>query len=100
MFARYKVVSYYDNKSYENKGFVQAHTFTEAVQKIEADFDDIESIEIKWIDEVNNCLDDDVIHEAFGDDEGESGAGHQLYEAIKEGIKEAIEYDGYQREIE
>ena len=93
MFARYKVDWYFDGKNVTNYGYVQAYSFAEAVQKVEADYDDIEAVKVRWIGEGNNCLDDDVIAEALEVEDGENGAGHQIFEAIKEGIKEAIEYE-------
>lgn len=93
MFARYKVNWYFDNNSLTNYGYVQAPSFAEAVQKIEADYDDIEAVKIKWIDEGNNCLDDEIIAEALENEETQSGAGPRLFEVIKEGIEEAIEYE-------
>ena len=97
MFARYEV-DWYMDKSITSKGFVQASDFTEAVQKIEADYDDIEAIRIEWISEGSNCLDDDDIVDYF--DTPEQGAGNQVFEAIKEGLKEAIEYEELERKVE
>lgn len=96
MFARYKVNWYFDGQECVNRGYVQAHSYAEAVQKIEADYDDIESINIRWISDSNNCLDDDDIEDASLDEEEEesqTGAGPQLFETIKQSIEEAIEYE-------
>ena len=93
MFARYRVNWYFDGKNLTNYGYVQAYNFSEAVQKIEADYDNVEAVEVRWIDEGDNCLDDDIIAEALETEEGENGAGHQVFEAIKEGLKKGIEYE-------
>ena len=90
MFVRYKVNWYFDGQSCNNQGFVQAGTFAEAVQKIEADYDDIESIDIKWISESNNCLDDDAIEDAYEEEEEQSGAGPAVFDAIKQGLEETV----------
>ena len=64
MFARYEV-TWYMEKSITSKGFVQAHDFAEAVQKIEADYDDIEAIRVEWMSDGNLCLDDEDIVDYF-----------------------------------
>lgn len=87
MFLKYEV-DWYCDKQVTSKGFVQAHNFAEAAEKIEADYDDIEAIRMEWISEGNNCLDYDDIVGCF--EENEQGAGSQVFEAIKEGLTEAI----------
>lgn len=74
MFARYKVNWYFDGSPLINRGYVQAYSYAEAAQKIEASYDDIESIEIRWISDSNNCLDDGDIEDANFDEEEQSGA--------------------------
>ena len=91
MFARYTVNWYFDSEECINRGYVQAYSYAEAVQKIEANYEDIESIKIRWISDSNNCLDDDDIEDANFDEEEEPqiGAGPQLLEALNQGIEEA-----------
>jgi hypothetical protein len=93
MFARYKVIWSFDGQECVNRGYVQGHSYAEAVQKIEASYDYIESIEIRWISDSNNCLDDDDIEDADYDKEEQIGAGPQLFETIKQGAEEAIAYE-------
>lgn len=94
MFARYKVNWYFDGECCTNRGFVQAPSYAEAVQKIEADYDEIESIKIRWISDGDNCLDDNDIEDAnYDEDEEESGVGPRVFDAIKQGVEEAIEYE-------
>ena len=81
MFLKYEV-DWYCEKPITSKGFVEAHAFSEAVEKIEADYDEIEAIRIEWVSEGNNCLDYDDIVEYF--EGAEQGAGSQVFEAIKE----------------
>lgn len=84
MFARYKVNWYFDGESLTNKGYVQAYSYAEAVQKIEAAYDSIEAIDIRWVSDSNNCLDDDDIADANFDEEEQAGAGSQVFTAIEE----------------
>jgi hypothetical protein len=84
MFARYKVNWYFDGETLINKGYVQAYNYAEAVQKIEAAYDDIESINIRWVSDSNNCLDDDDIADANFDEEEQAGAGPQIMATIKD----------------
>lgn len=90
MFLKYEV-DWYCDKQVTSKGFVQAHNFAEAAEKIEADYDSIEAIRMEWISDGNNCLDYDDIVNCL--EENEQGAGSQVFEAIKEGLKEAIELE-------
>lgn len=89
MFLKYEV-DWYCDKQVTSKGFVQAKSFSEAAEKIEADYDGVEAIRIEWITEGNNCLDYDDIVGCFEESGSEQGAGSQVFEAIKEGLKEAI----------
>ena len=74
MFARYKVNWYFDGSPLTNRGYDQAYSYAEAAQKIEASYDEIETIEIRWISDSNNCLDDDDIEDANFEEEEQSGA--------------------------
>ena len=90
MFAYYRV-EWYDEEPYVNQGFVQGDSFAEVAQKIEEDYGNVEAMDLRWISDSSQCLDLEEIEDFFNMQAAESGAGPQVFEAIKQGLQEAID---------
>ena len=96
MFAYYKVEWYYDCELTCNEGFVCGKSFAEMAQKVTEDYGEVEGMTLRTISDDENCLDLDDIETFFKysslmNEEAQSGAGPQVFEAIKQGLQEAID---------
>lgn len=91
MFAHYTVEWYYNNECITSQGFVHGDSMAEMAQKIDESYGPVEAISIRFVSDDSNCLDFEDIQEFFNFNSAPSGAGPQVFEAIKQGLQEAID---------
>lgn len=105
MFAYYKVEWYYDTEFTCSEGFVYGKSFTEMAQNIADDYGEVESMTLRIVSNDELCLSFDDIkvffkYSSLMNGEGaQSGAGPQVFEAIKQGLQEAIDED-YEEDLQ
>ena len=93
MFAHYTVEWYYngDDEFITSQGFVHGDSMAEMAQKIDEAYGPVEAISLRFVSDDSNCLDFDDIQEFLAFNSAPSGAGPQVFEAIKQGLQEAID---------
>lgn len=105
MFAYYKVEWYYSTELTCSEGFVHGKSFVEMAQNIVNDYGEVESMTLRIVSDDENCLSFDDIADFFkysslmNGEGAQSGAGPRVFEAIQQGLQEAIDED-YEEDLQ